>query len=144
MPACCGMTPALADFAGDWLVSRRISDHLAAQSGSFTGRAGFRPVGGVLHYHETGMLTLGAQAPLRAERRYVWRQEAGRIVVEHSDGRAFHAFALDGGQAEAVHWCDPDHYRVHYDVSHWPEWTAEWRVSGPRKDYVMHTVYRRG
>lgn len=137
------MTPDLADFAGDWAVLRRISDHFGAQQGSFAGQARFRPVGEALLYHETGMLVLGSGTPVRAERRYVWRQVGGRIVVTHDDGRAFHDFEPGLGQPEARHWCDPDDYRVRYDFSCWPLWTAEWRVTGPRKDYVMLADYGR-
>ena len=43
----------------------------------------------------------------------------------------------------ADHWCDPDTYKVRYDFREWPLWRAEWRVTGPRKDYVMRSVYTR-
>ena len=63
------------------------------------------------------------------------------IAVFFADGRAFHRFVPAADTVEADHWCDPDTYKVRYDFSRWPVWQAEWRVTGPRKDYVMQSVY---
>ncbi len=92
-------------------------------------------------YSETGQLSYGGGQPLVATRQYLWRSEAGRLVVHHSDGRAFHSF--DPAAPEAHHICTPDDYRVRYDFSGWPDWQAEWTVSGPRKDYTMISRYSR-
>lgn len=122
-------------------------------------------VHGGLIYEETGVLHLPDAAPMQASRRYLWRKAgpgpgAGPgIAVYFPDGRFFHAFgvppegaaphevAAGSGAAfsvvEATHWCDPDDYHVRYDFAHWPAWRAEWRVKGPRKDYVMLSEYRR-
>lgn len=135
------VTVRLADFAGGWRVSRAIEDSLGAQTGRFEGEAAFLPEGAVWRYRETGRLRLGAAPPLTAERSYLWREAAGRIVVDHADGRPFHAF--DPAAPEATHHCDPDLYRVRYDFGSWPVWTARWHVTGPRKSYVMRTTYAR-
>jgi hypothetical protein len=31
---------------------------------------------------------------------------------------------------------------VRYDFRDWPRWQAEWRVTGPRKDYGIVTRFR--
>ena len=135
------VAPNLADFAGDWSVTRQIEDHLSGQPGLFHGTAWLRAVPEGLAYHETGLLTLGLAAPLTATRDYLWRWAAGRIHVDHADGRRFHDF--DPADPQAHHFCDPDDYRVRYDFSGWPEWTADWRVTGPRKDYGSRSCYLR-
>jgi len=136
-----GMAMRLEDFAGRWRIERLIDDRLGGVAGHFSGVAEFRPTAAGLAYREEGQLRLGTGPEVLAVRDYLWREEAGRIVVEHGDGRPFHAF--DPAAPEARHWCDPDDYRVRYDFARWPEWQAEWRVRGPRKDYTMRSTYRR-
>ena len=41
-----------------------------------------------------------------------------------------------------AHDCPPDTYRVRYDFRAWPRWQAEWRVTGPRKDYGIVSRFR--
>jgi hypothetical protein len=134
---------ALADFAGRWRIDRRIEDRLGGREGVFTGMAVLTPADAGLAYEETGDLRFPGAAPMRAERRYLWRAEAGRIVVDFADGRPFHGFPLGEGAAEAGHDCPPDLYRVDYDFGRWPGWRAVWEVTGPRKDYRMVSDYRR-
>ena len=133
--------PALQDFLGFWRLERVI---VPAQgpAARFTGQARFTPEGAALRYHEEGELTLPGAAPMRAERRYLWRAEGEEIAVFFDDGRPFHRFSPAAPAAH--HWCDPDDYRVRYDFAAWPLWHAEWRVQGPRKDYTMRSEYRRG
>ncbi|MCV2865348.1 DUF6314 family protein [Albidovulum sediminicola] len=132
----------LADFAGRWRIERDILDQRAGQQGRFEGTATFSPEGAGLRYAEEGSLTLGAGAPVRAVRDYLWAEAGGRIAVAFADGRPFHDFAPD--DPGATHFCAPDHYEVRYDFSRWPDWTAEWTVRGPRKDYTMVSRYSRG
>lgn len=133
----------IADFEGRWQVRRVISDHLAGQSGAFTGTATLSPRGdGLWDWLESGVIALGGSRPMSAARRYLWRAEGDRIAVLFEDGRPFHDFAPDGAP-EAAHWCAPDDYRVRYDFSDWPDWQAEWVVKGPRKDYRMLSRHRR-
>lgn len=136
--------PALGDFEGPWLIWRRIDDRLAGRPGSFEGRVRFRRDARGFVVEEEGELTMDGQVPLRASRRYFWRAaRRGAIAVFFEDGRAFHEFA-PGRVDEAEHLCAPDHYRVRYDFGGWPRWSAEWRVRGPRKDYLMVSHYARG
>jgi hypothetical protein len=133
---------ALGDFEGVWRLERRIIDALGPDA-VFTGTARFTRDDAGLVLHEAGRLELTGQGGFQAERRYLWRQAGAMIAVVFADGRDFHWFDPGQGVATADHWCDPDTYRVRYDFAGWPVWQAEWRVTGPRKDYVMHSVYRR-
>lgn len=134
------MAPKLADFEGEWRIERIIRA-VGQPEARFSGHAVFRPEGAGLLYREEGELTMPGSPPMRAERAYRWSEGGAGIVVTFSDGRAFHDF--DPAAPAAAHWCDPDDYRVAYDFAGWPVWRAEWRVRGPRKDYVMVSDYRR-
>lgn len=133
------MGPRLEEFAGLWRIVRQIRQ--PGGDAGFAGTARFTPDGAGLHYREEGLLTLPAAPPMRAEREYLWRSDGAGIAVFFADGRAFHRF--DPAAPEASHWCDPDDYQVRYDFTAWPGWRAEWRVTGPRKDYVMVSDYSR-
>lgn len=139
----------LADFAGTWRLMRWIEDRRAGLKGQLDGHAHFACDAEGLVQDEGGTLRLGTAPPLHATRRYLWRAGAGgRIEVRFADGRAFHDFVLPGvapggTTPRAAHPCGGDLYRVRYDFARWPDWSAEWRVSGPRKDYRMVSHYTR-
>lgn len=135
------MMPGLKDFEGIWLLRKDIADLLTKEAGTFVGRAEFRREGEALAYREDGQLSLGSSAPVQAQRRYLWREAGDRIAVDYADGRPFYEFGPDG--LVALHLCDPDRYEVAYRFADWPRWTAEWTVTGPRKDYRMVCAYRR-
>ncbi len=133
----------LMAFAGLWRIERRIDDLRAGAEGAFRGAARFDREPGGLAYAETGELRLGAAAPMTASRSYSWREGGGDMIeVWFQDGRFFHRFPADDPTPSAEHFCDPDQYSVRYDFRGWPNWRAEWRVVGPRKDYAMVTDYR--
>ena len=133
----------LADFAGEWTVARRIADRHGAQSGRFDGVATLTPQADALAYLERGTLHLGPAATFHAERRYLWRFEAGTVAMAFADGRPFHRFVPEGRAAGTDHPCGADLYRVAYDFTGWPAWESRWRVTGPAKDYEMVTLYTR-
>lgn len=132
----------LQDFEGRWRLDRRIENAQGADA-RFEGLATFVPVPGGLDLHEAGTMVLDGQGRFHAERRYLWRAAGTRIAVQFDDGRAFHQFDPGVTAPEAHHLCTPDDYRVAYDFADWPRWRAVWRVIGPRKDYVMRSLYFR-
>ncbi len=133
----------LEAFAGEWEIDRAIEDVRAGRQGRFTGRARFRPDGDELAYREEGTLAFGDAPAMAASRDYRWRDTGGGVIeVRFADGRFFHRFLPDEPEPADVHLCDPDTYRVRYDFARWPLWQAEWRVTGPRKDYAMVSRYR--
>jgi len=136
---------ALTDFVGVWNLERQIHDHLRDTTGTLTGTAVFKPGESptTLNYVETGQLKVGTQAPLNAERRYVWQSDGHGISAYFDDGGFFHQFVPQGARAAATHFCAPDDYRVNYDFSHTDQWTAQWHVKGPRKRYMMLSRYWR-
>jgi hypothetical protein len=132
---------ALSQFVGSWVLSRTIDDRLSGRPGRFDGTATFTPNENGLRYHEEGLLTLADGPPLRATRAYLWRPDGDAVAVLFADGRPFHRFTGTGQGTD--HPCGADLYRVLYDFSPWPAWSATWSVSGPAKDYVMRSLYRR-
>ncbi|WP_321363012.1 DUF6314 family protein [uncultured Celeribacter sp.] len=139
----------LQDFAGLWSMAREIEDLRAGAFSELTGTCRFvAEEGGGLQQHEQGLLHLpGRQTPLQAERRYIWRSTAPHevardISVFFDDGRFFHSFDPNTSKPKAAHACAPDAYEVQYDFSDWPVWQADWRVTGPRKDYLSRSVFR--
>lgn len=136
----CGLA-RLWDLEGDWDLSRVIR-HGDGREDRFAGRAVFARANGGLVLTERGQLSVGGQS-FEAEQRTLWAEGDGALEVSFADGRAFHAVTLGEPAPTAVHLCDPDHYEVTYDFADWPLWRAIWRVTGPRKDYVMRSEYRR-
>ncbi len=136
-----GGPTGLADFVGRWRLVRQIDDRRAGAIGRMEGETLFTPVGEGLRCDETGRLTYGG-TEMEARRTYLWRAVPGGVAVAFEDGREFHDFRF-APAPEASHICEPDHYRVRYDFSHWPDWSATWQVTGPRKDYLSSSRYSR-
>lgn len=68
-------------------------------------------------------------------------------LVRFEDGRPFHRLDLLAGECEIDHPCHDDRYDGRYAVTEGgdgrPEFTTEWRVSGPAKNQSINTRYRR-
>lgn len=127
-------------FRGLWRVARLIRDPAGAVSAAFAGSCRFEPDGEGLSCRESGVLRL-AGGRYRAARATLWRfPGAGRVAVLFEDGRPFHEFGAD--RPEGVHLCGADRYFVTYRFGA-DSWLSRWVVSGPAKDYVMTTRYRR-
>ena len=137
--------PSLQDFLGEWEIIKLIQDNKGQSSGNFSGLAQFKNQDDrTALYHEIGTLKLNSGQSLMAERRYRWLQESnGQVAVQFEGGRPFHLVDLNESRPSGHHFCDPDSYQVEYDFSDWPNWKSIWRVTGPRKDYVMHSEFRR-
>ena len=133
----------LESFTGAWALQRAIEDVRTGRAGSLTGEARFTAVADGLAYSEDGRLAFAGSPPMRASRRYLWKNGgAGTVEVWFEDSRFFHRFDAEDPAPAAAHDCRPDTYRVRYDFRAWPRWQAEWRVTGPRKDYGIVSRYR--
>lgn len=129
-----------AKFLGLWHIERNIEDSLSGNTSYFTGQAEILEQGKDWLYAERGQLKMQGAPSMTAERRYIWRANAGGIDVYFEDRRFFHRISL-ADAASAAHWCDPDQYDVRYDFSDWPFWNSVWSVSGPKKNYSMRSSY---
>ena len=132
------------DFAGAWTLERDITDRHLGQDGRFRGTADLRADGAsILRYAETGQMQLGRGPAMTATRSYNWQFTDAGVFVTFADGAAFHSFIPTGIGAGTDHPCGDDFYQVKYDFTKWPEWSATWSVSGPRKDYTSTSRYTR-
>ena len=129
--------------AGTWELSRTIGEWNFHGSAVFCAREPDE-----LRYEENGILAKPGSAGIQASRRYVYRYEAGRIVVyfDERPARIFEVLdpkrASNGTwEAQAEHACPPDHYASRYDFSIGTLLIAH-DVRGPCKDYEMVSNYR--
>ncbi|MGF1594972.1 MAG: DUF6314 family protein [Kiloniellaceae bacterium] len=128
---------------GTWHLERRLDDRRAGLAGSLAGEAAFAPEGDGLVYREAGRLSLGDhEGPALQSYRYGF-PAAGRAAVYFRDGRFFHDLDVTAGRWTATHLCAPDRYDGDFTVSDRDTWRIVWRVTGPRKDLILDSTYRR-
>jgi hypothetical protein len=133
---------SLTALEGVWTLTRRIA-HSDGSTHHFDGIARFTRSGKRLIHFEEGLLTgVPGQAPMRGTRRYVWSMEPGRIEVMFDDMRPFHTIPVATPRPETTYLCPPDRYEVAYDFSDMKSWRAVWTVEGPKKAYVMESLFR--
>jgi hypothetical protein len=140
-------TPAkvFARLAGHWMLDRRVDGRPL-----MAGQASFRPSDdGSLTYHEQGQVRLANGASFATERAYVFRRRPAGFAVffmEHPP-QLFHDVALtqagDRLVGDARHLCKADLYLSRYEFCADGSFATRHDVSGPRKDYVLETTYRR-
>ncbi|KAF6841056.1 pyridine nucleotide-disulfide oxidoreductase [Colletotrichum musicola] len=115
-------------------------------------------------YIEDGEFRASNGLVFRATRRYVWRYDEAKDCmsvwfVRTDDAKRadylFHEIEFlpapegekKGWQAKAGHLCIDDYYNVNYDFAfkavNLREWNIGYTVTGPKKDYTIHGVYRR-
>lgn len=126
---------------GAWDFTRAIVDHRAASEYVVTGRAVFEPFGETIRWHESGLLQRdGGEHPVM--RTLLLRPAAGEgyWTVEFDDGRPFHDWMLG---TRLLHECGADTYRGRVALVDAEVWSIDWNVSGPVKDYVLTTTYRK-
>ncbi|WP_367134550.1 MULTISPECIES: DUF6314 family protein [Streptomyces] len=131
---------------GEWTVERTLVDLGAGRSGSFRGTAVFGAAGdGRVSHTEEGELRWDGGAPGRAGRTLVLLPGAdGTCEVMFTDGRFFHDLDLRTGGWAVRHPCAADRYEGAFAVVSRDEWQVRWRTTGPAKDHLQRTVYRRG
>lgn len=128
---------------GGWHLERRIDDRRAGDRGRFDGGAVFHAEEGSLLYREDGRLVIGDHGgPAMQFYAYTF-PDKGRAEVCFRDGRPFHDLDLTTGRWTTTHLCDPDRYEGEFTVLDADTWRVAWQVTGPRKDLVLDSTYRR-
>ncbi|MGB0409798.1 MAG: DUF6314 family protein [Opitutales bacterium] len=137
-------------FEGDWSVKRRFEGSYTAV---FDGLARFKAesdAGVAYRYEEAGELNDGAGKQFNARQVYLYRLKASTIEVhkrDESDWTLMHElpFQMDGEDATSahVHLCGKDYYSAVYRVNFMGGWVLRYAVTGPTKDYTIHSVYSR-
>ncbi|WP_159441643.1 DUF6314 family protein [Roseivivax lentus] len=137
------MPIGLFDFEGVWRFRRKITDRKLGQISQGQGTLRMIRDGGCLRYEEHVVLDLPGQPAIEGTRRYLWQSCPRGIEVLFDDGRPFHVIGLPDAAPSDMHPCEPDIYRVRYDLGDWPVWSQAWEVTGPRKDYRIDTLFVR-
>ena len=132
------MTPD--ELLGTWHFTRMVDDRRDDRRIPVHGTATFSRSGpDRIVWVESGTMGLpGGEVPISTER-VLERGPEGSWAANFADGRGFHDWHWG---VELVHDCAPDVY------AGWLEgdargWRMSWAASGPSKDYVIETAYRR-
>jgi Family of unknown function (DUF6314) len=147
----CGMNETVTAFTppdltawlpGEWTVTRVINDG----AGHFEGRVSFAkdpdsPVS--LIWHEHGRLRLAGHDGPAGRTLRLEPAATGAWEVRFADGRPFHPLDLASGSDDVTHLCGADTYHGRYAVEGRDRFTVTWRVTGPRKDDLIVSVYER-
>ncbi len=135
-----GVEDLAAWLSGSWDVERTINDG----QGRFTGCAAFAPDGdGGVDWRESGRLALDGHEGQVYRNLRVSPAPDGTWEVRFDDGRPFHALDLRCDRCEAEHVCGPDVYRGTYEVLDGDRMTVCWRVTGPGREDLIASEYRR-
>ncbi|MEM6387167.1 MAG: DUF6314 family protein [Pseudomonadota bacterium] len=133
------MLTSLSALVGSWNLSREITHH-AEGTDRFLGTSRFVQAEAFVVQEDKGTLET-KHGSFEATRRYIWTETDGRLDVFFDDMRPFHSVPLGALRPEATHLCPPDTYHVTYDFREWPRWRSVWRVEGPRKRYIMESLF---
>lgn len=129
---------------GSWLLDRSLLDRRHNISGKLIGRADFVPSGCSLLCEEQGSLTFGSHhGPAQQRLTFLFPNGDAQASVRFSDGRAFYELDLSQGQSVVSHSCNPDFYEGRFAVTDPDRWESTWKVTGPRKEQEIVTLYTR-
>lgn len=135
---------------GSWSVERTLLDRAAGTRGSFSGVVQFTGNdGGGLRLREDGTVswTSYTAEPFTgpASREYLLRPGDTPAVMDvfFPDGRPFHRMGFTAQSSKDRHWCDPDSYRVGYELIGPDDFRYRWDVTGPAKDQLLESVLHR-
>ncbi len=126
---------------GEWTVTRVINHG----AGHFEGRACFADdpgSPGATIWHEHGRLRFGAHDGTAERTLRIAPATDGAWQVRFADDRPFHPLDLASGD-DVTHLCGADTYRGRYAVEGPDRFTVTWRITGPRKDDLIVSVYER-
>ena len=134
---------SVADFVGEWHLTRVIEDGLTGQTNRAAGTATLRHNGDHYIWAEVLELQMPGHPPMKAQRTYQWHADDTGVSLHFDDGRYFHRLKFGDSRSADHHDCAPDSYDVVYQFDSWPVWEARWTVRGPRKSYEMRTILSR-
>lgn len=136
---------AVAYLGGQWAVDRTLLDLATGAEGAFRGTATFRASGDpayVLHV-EDGELTWNGTVNRAGRTLRLHPGPDGTAEVTFADGRFFHPLDLRTGRWDVRHPCADDLYDGTFTIVSRDEWHLRWRTTGPAKDQLHRSVYRR-
>ncbi len=134
-----------AFLTGRWTVDRTLVDLRTDSRGTFRGTAEFRwsDDGACVLHVEDGELSWNGTVGRAGRTLKLFPRADGTAEVTFADGRFFHDLDLRGGSWTTRHPCAPDLYDGTFTVVPPGEWHVRWRTTGPEKDQLLRSVYRR-
>lgn len=132
---------------GKWQYSRKVTNHKdPSLSGEGHGKCEFVSVDEYdLLYAETGTFNTENGHPLKTFNSYFYVFNANTSTLEkhfvndtNTKGKLFYILSED---KTASHLCGQDTYKASYEVSKPSEFIITYSVAGPRKDYVLRTLF---
>lgn len=140
--------PVFDQLLGAWTFTRAVPG-----IASITGRAIILPLSGNLaRYQETAEITLANGTMLHGTQRYLHRRLPPPIngfeilfpeTVQLFERLEFHPSDAHTLCAAADHLCAADRYLSSYACDADDSWRVQHTVRGPKKNYILQTVYRR-
>ena len=136
---------------GTWIFERTLNNLLQPQSsGVVNGHAKFIPVHGtqnLIHYLETGIFETkgGAKYPITKEYFFAFNEQTHNIekyFAEH--GAKSGLFYVLGQDLSGEHLCVKDNYKARYNYldDDFQEFSINYEVTGPQKNYSSETRYK--
>ncbi|MBN9553687.1 MAG: hypothetical protein J0H61_03265 [Alphaproteobacteria bacterium] len=113
-----------------------------AQRGWLEGRASVTAAATDLRLEESGRLVFGGHVSDASQHYRIVLGDGGAQVFR-ADGSHFHDLDLSSGWAGILHRCGDDMYRGRYRALNRDAYRVAWRVTGPRKNYRMTSLYTR-
>jgi hypothetical protein len=139
---------ALDRLIGEWTFVREVPG-----KATMTGRARIAPTGeGRARYDETARVRLADGTTLTGSQSYRYRRlpppANGFDVLLADTGELFERLDFQSVphgslRADAEHLCSPDRYVSKFTLDAEDRLTVEHTVTGPKKNYVVRTAYRK-
>jgi len=131
-----------SDIIGEWEITRNIEDKLNQKKFELEGLGNFTDNDELYHYSEVGLLKSDSFHS-KAHQDYIWIIKPKGWKINFSDGSYFHDLELVNSEQRVYHECGNDVYRGEFLLSLPNDFKVTWNVSGPRKDYISHTYYKK-
>ena len=131
-----------SDIIGQWEITRNIEDRLNQKKFELKGEATFSDNDTLYHYNETGIMK-SESFQSKAHQDYLWVITSEGWKINFIDGSHFHDLELVNQEQHVYHKCVNDIYRGEFLLNLPNDIKVLWNVSGPRKDYVSHTYYKK-
>lgn len=132
---------------GTWEFERIIEGHGTAQGMATFKKHAVNPQ--TLNYQESGIFHNLAQQAFKVHREYIYQFEHEHIHVYHArcGEKTDFFFELllntEEQQGAGHHLCVQDHYQAFYQFINTHQFQLNFKVNGPKKDFLIETHYRK-
>jgi hypothetical protein len=123
---------------GTWKITKTLGD-----LGIASGEAKIIPnQEGYLHYREDVLITIN-NSEVKGYKEYLYSMKDDVLSKHFTDLNLFYHLNLGQYSATGHHQCSEDHYDASYAFLADNSFTLEYKVHGPKKDYIISTEFVR-